>query len=430
MRERRDHAALSLEERFILAVAKPAPPAADVDRAHELSRDAGFDWSRAIRAARRCDVDTILAATLEPLADRLEVPAAARHTLAMARMASALRTERYASELGPALGALADEGIPVLLLKGAALAETVYAPGARRLVDVDLLVRREHYPRTAALLVERGFTPHGFRGASEATILRSWHEMGFYRTVGGDALGLDVHFRLYPPRSPCTIPTEDLFARARPITFGGFPALATSPEDTFVHLATQLGADGLRTSFRRAVDLYALVHAGLSAPRVAAIARTAHAEGLAVYALALAELLGAPSAPTLAARLSLASPGSPVASEVLADARVVTPTWTVRYAARVALMPLLLARLRHRLAYLFTLPLPRYGSAARLHLLLPGDPGGSGRSPLVAYAMRLRVVCLVCAALALLLATKACSALGAHNAAAHLRSRFWGRAPT
>jgi hypothetical protein len=53
---------------------------------------------------------------------------------------------------------LANSGIPVLLLKGAALAEAVYeGPEQRAMADVDLWVQKQHFAQACAVMAELGF---------------------------------------------------------------------------------------------------------------------------------------------------------------------------------------------------------------------------------------------------------------------------------
>lgn len=97
-------------------------------------------------------------------------------------------------ELRAALAALAQAGLPVLLLKGAALAHTLYPqPHLRSRCDTDLLVP-SHEDAERAWQV---FQTLGYQ--RPATVAWAWDwlssELGCYKTAHGLTHALDVHWR-------------------------------------------------------------------------------------------------------------------------------------------------------------------------------------------------------------------------------------------
>lgn len=98
------------------------------------------------------------------------------------------------AELVRVLRALAADGVPVLLLKGAALACSVYpAPHLRPRVDVDLL-----FPDRTA--IERALTalaPLGYQSPTASTATLIGYEVGLHRTTAsGYSHHLDLHWKL------------------------------------------------------------------------------------------------------------------------------------------------------------------------------------------------------------------------------------------
>ena len=93
--------------------------------------------------ARRALYDEGIAALLHgAVAGRGFFPAAIEAELAAAYTTTAIRNTALLHELEAALAALGRANVPGLLLKGAALAETVYGdPALRPMADCDLLVR-------------------------------------------------------------------------------------------------------------------------------------------------------------------------------------------------------------------------------------------------------------------------------------------------
>jgi hypothetical protein len=78
-----------------------------------------------------------------------------------------------------------EAGVDCILLKGVGLAADVYDHGALRpMQDVDLLVRREDFARSSALLEQAGWRHDGIRPLSPFE-----HALTFY----GDAFAIDLH---------------------------------------------------------------------------------------------------------------------------------------------------------------------------------------------------------------------------------------------
>lgn len=100
-------------------------------------------------------------------------------------------------ELVQTLGALADAGICPLLMKGTALAYTVYpAPHLRPRLDTDILVRRQEAPAVAEVLRSRGYT----RSSQVAGQLVSHQESFEKRAAGGLTHTVDVHWKVSNPQ--------------------------------------------------------------------------------------------------------------------------------------------------------------------------------------------------------------------------------------
>jgi hypothetical protein len=78
------------------------------------------------------------------------------------------RVARLQSELAEVLQVFADADVPILPVKGGALASTVYEdPAARPMADLDVLLREEHFPAGEELLARIGYakTFHGWKHA-------------------------------------------------------------------------------------------------------------------------------------------------------------------------------------------------------------------------------------------------------------------------
>jgi hypothetical protein len=139
-----------------------------------------------------------------------------------------------------ALDVLRSAGIDALVLKGVALANTVYAdPSLRVFGDVDLLVRPTDFASAAALLVAT-------LGASrELPELRPGFDDRFGREIllRVGPVELDLHRTLVDGPFGLTIPLDDLAANPETFEIGGIVAQRLGNTQRFLHscLAAVLG---------------------------------------------------------------------------------------------------------------------------------------------------------------------------------------------
>jgi hypothetical protein len=128
---------------------------------------------------------------------------------------------------------LRSEGIAVIVLKGAYLAEVVYGDVAlRSMSDVDLMVRQRDLARVEARLFEMGYAQ---RENPEADMdYAAHHHLHPLTKPGG--VPIEIHWTIERPTEPFTIDVEGLWERARPATIAGVEVLALAPEDLLLHL--------------------------------------------------------------------------------------------------------------------------------------------------------------------------------------------------
>ncbi len=149
-------------------------------------------------------------------------------------------------ELNQVLAALSAAGMPVVLLKGALLAETAYGnPALRPMADLDLLVPRNRIQEVPHLLEPLGYRLQpGPAGHPLAFSTRYGGEIALIKTLPISTVALDVHWNLvafwwvhYTTR----LDLEAVWQAAQPITLHGLPVLQLCPEDTLIHLCLHAG---------------------------------------------------------------------------------------------------------------------------------------------------------------------------------------------
>ncbi len=154
-----------------------------------------------------------------------------------------MRNAQLAGELEEVVTALQHAGVPVIVLKGGALAWTVYAdPALRPMTDLDLLVRPEQMAQAGAALAAAGFALSG--PAADPPLpfrQRFGGGLDWQRDRHGRTTRLDVQHHLVGVdflRSAFPVDTDALWEAALPLPLGvlGTHALRLSPDDMLLHL--------------------------------------------------------------------------------------------------------------------------------------------------------------------------------------------------
>ncbi len=185
-------------------------------------------WNAVVREAIRQGVAPLVYARLDEAGPNAVVPEQARRELKAAYLRTGLENLRLFARLGAALRSLAAEGIDAIVLKGAFLAELVYAnPALRSMGDADVLVRRGDLDRVTRLLRDQGWRQSG--GDAQIT----GHQLP---TFVLDRAMLEIHWAIEDDGSPFDIDIDGLWRRASEMRLAGVPTLALAPEDLLLHL--------------------------------------------------------------------------------------------------------------------------------------------------------------------------------------------------
>lgn len=274
----------------------------------------GFRWPVLEALARREHAALWLFPALRALPAGAVPPEVTRGLAAVAMMTE-FRMRCLEQGLRQAAGVLSAAGIPLLLLKGAALGVTVYASFVERAMqDLDLLVPPAEHARAEAALRAAGWVP-AFAATTQPFYERHQHGVPLVApALGGPRL--EVHSRLFHDGGPFPLNADDLFREATPVTLDGASALVPSRSHSLLYLCLHWAwSHGMTTGLARALqDLQALWRAG-GAPGVefAALARDARAGTCCYWTLRLARDLV----------------GLPVDAELLAALRPRRTAWTL-----------------------------------------------------------------------------------------------------
>jgi hypothetical protein len=220
------------------------PGAADEVRACAGDLDVGWEELAEIIEAER------LGPLLHRTAGDLGIfPPPLEQALSQSYRFTTLRNMLLLRELGRILGALERARVPVIVLKGAALAETVYGNlSLRPMGDVDLLVQRRDQASACGVIGGLGYSL-GRAETHPGALAEHENELVLYKA---DRVGVsvDLHWSLFDsPYYQSRIAMDWFWQTAQTATIAGVTARVLAPEALLIHLCGHLalhhGATGL-----------------------------------------------------------------------------------------------------------------------------------------------------------------------------------------
>ena len=231
---------LTLENSLILACVRTEP---DVQRIRELVERCP-EWPVIVRKAERWRVVPSVYLQLRRGAQSGRVPGPVAEGLKHLYYRDTIRGVAKRELLRAALLRFAEASVPVIVLKGAALATLVYQSHALRPTRrIELLVHRRDLARVEAVLRSLREAPGAPVGGPQGYAL------------------LDVRHDIFGQSSveemPAAvgIPIEDFWARARPVQIASVPTLVFGHEDLLLHLAMHLTAHAFVGRVRTLCDI-------------------------------------------------------------------------------------------------------------------------------------------------------------------------------
>jgi hypothetical protein len=225
----RDFVVLCLRARF-------HPPA--LEEARWSAAHGGVDWAELLAPPTYRNVFPLLHTVLQ---GQEWTPEAERRELRTVYYSHAAINSRLMDELSGILGRLSRAGRACLVLKGGALAETVYGNAALRpMTDLDFLVRGEEMPAIIDLLTEDGYCVDTTLDAHEG-MGAAFENKVTLRKPGPPKVMVELHWTLLDsPYYQERLPLAWFWDTAQPLAAAGGGALGLGPEALLLYLSAHL----------------------------------------------------------------------------------------------------------------------------------------------------------------------------------------------
>ena len=279
------------EARLLFLAIKPHDPRDD--EAFAALATSPVRWPFLVRIAERERMVPILWQGLRArgVAAPPDIDAAVRRWSAVAEFKMALKRRM----LEQVVARLAAERIPVMLLKGAALALSVYPSFAQRpMNDLDVLVPAEQAPRAWQAFRDLGWTPE-LKG--DVGFYDAFHHLMPLVDPAGSEIVLEIHRSMLPQPDPFRLAESELWRDSAEVRVGEHSARIPSTAHQLLHLSVHFAwQHSLRSGLARTVRDVATVVAAhdLDWDTFARLARDAKAATSVYWTLALTrDLAGA-----------------------------------------------------------------------------------------------------------------------------------------
>jgi hypothetical protein len=275
---------------------------------------ANLDWELVLRMARQHRLIPLVNQELSNLCPE-RVPSNVLEAIRIESLGISLNNLSFARETLRVTGMLEAAGVPVIVLKGPALAVVAYGEiGLRQFSDVDILVRPADLPEVAALLSKDDYRPMFFGKPGAERISARAYEDQFAKP--GQFYSLDVHWHLTPEYFPC-VSEDAAWKRAMRLSLEAGSILTLSHQDLVLFLCVHAAKHGW-PELQAVCDVAAVIQTGrVDWNAIVAEASESHSLRMLQLGLCLAhDLLGTELPEDVLAVASASKPVSTVARRI------------------------------------------------------------------------------------------------------------------
>ena len=216
---------LSLENRFILNCATTAMDNESYSSSLEIIKK-GLDWNRVFETAKFHNVAPLMYPNLKALNNSQPIPEDILHQFRKINNLTGIRNAKLYNELKIVLREFKENGIDVILLKGATLALLIYKNiSLRPMSDIDILVKKDDAQKIKKILIEKGYK-------EDLPYPREYFFkiLPYFPSFLKEYFSIDVKWEIYY-FSKIKSTFVNLRSRAKKIMINEIPALCLSIED-------------------------------------------------------------------------------------------------------------------------------------------------------------------------------------------------------
>lgn len=211
--------------------------------ANTEERKIDLDWDSFLKKARENGVSAIVSLRLNEIKSLFpELPYFISEELKKDYYLNAAKNTLIFEELTKVLKAFKESGLPVIVLKGAALASTVYKNLALRpMADVDLLVKKEDILLADERLKVLGYMPSD-RSADDMNFSSSYLTSLDYRNSFQNSPSFHIHWHFVNSTVPNEsyihhVKMENIWRDAEKADIAGVETLVMAPHHLVIHLS-------------------------------------------------------------------------------------------------------------------------------------------------------------------------------------------------
>ena len=207
-----------------------------------LSEIRDIYWNVFLEKARNEGISPLVFSRLPKLAKHYDIPKYVAEELKKDYYLSATKNALIFEELKKVLGLFNQRGIQIIVMKGAALAETVYGNLALRpMSDVDLLVKNEDLYQIDGLLKKLGYSPAD-RAVDDVDFTSTYLTTLDYRSSAKNSLSFHVHWHFVNSTIPNEsyinhIKMDDIWQDAVKTNIADTETWVMSPHHLIIHLS-------------------------------------------------------------------------------------------------------------------------------------------------------------------------------------------------
>lgn len=191
------------------------------------------EWQALVELAQRQGVGGTLYYVIKTRGYDQFVPSEYHNSLRKHYLTNSVRHLVRRRELGQVARAMQDRHIPLLVLKGAFLAEVLYPDAAmREMGDMDLLVPAERLKEAAGVLEGLGFTAqHPYHHEDAISVL---HHLPAFSKPNG--IHIELHWTFFSVGEAPRVNADSIWDRAQSFSMDGVSLLGLCPEDLLLHV--------------------------------------------------------------------------------------------------------------------------------------------------------------------------------------------------